>query len=238
MKLLAFILLSLTLIPSLFESGDNNLANFAYDLCTIAMMPVVLFYLFNAINKTEFLNRGIIASLIVIFSAKFITYLSLMISVNLGFIIYIVAGSLSYLTLAMVCTWKDEKSDNIKPDGTYFVFKRPKNFIDFIISLFKLPISSFSIVQNDKWYKFSRAYKGLYVSDISGIDLNEYIFKRAPDIDSDILKALIGTHWKIISSNCITAFQPVLYIMGIKLKYFDFIPSVFAYKFFKQKVVN
>lgn len=238
MKLLTVILLSLSFIPSLFNYSDDAIANFVYDLCGIAMMPIVLFYLFHEIDKTDFINRGVIASLIVIFSAKFFSYLSVMLSIELGFIAYIISASLSYLTLVMVCTWKNEASDKIEPDGTYFAFKRPKNFLDFIISLFRLPISSFSIVQNDKWYKFSRTYKGLYVSDISGIDLNQYIFKRAPDIDNDILKALVGTQWKLKSSNCITAFQPVLSIMGIKLKCFDFIPSVFAYRFFKQKVFD
>lgn len=234
MKLLTVILFTLGYIPLLFEGGDNNLANFAYDACTIPMVPIVLIYLFNQIDKTKILDRGLIAVLIIAFSAKFINYLSFMLSAELGFIIYLITMFFSYLTLAMVCTWKDEKSDNIEPDGTYFVFKRPKNFLDFVVSLFRLPISSFAIIQNDKWYKFSRENKGLYISDISGIDINEYIFKRAPDIDSDILKTLIGTQWKIKSSNCITAFQPVLSIMGIKLKYFDFIPSVFAYRFFKQ----
>ena len=204
----------------------------------MAAMPIVLFGLFSQIDKAKVFNRGIVASLTIVFSAKFFSYLSVMLSVELGFIIYFIMAFFSYLTLAMTLTWTDEASDNIEPDGTYFVFKRPKNFLDFIISLFKLPISSFSIVQNDKWYKFSRAYKGLYVSDISGIDLNEYIFKRAPDIDSDILKALIGTQWKLKGNNCITAFQPVLSIMGIKLNYFDCIPSVFAYRFFKQKIVD
>lgn len=232
--ILAIILLSLGYMPMLLEGSGDNIANFAYDACTMPMVPIVLFYLFHEIDKSQFKKRGIIAALTIIFSWKFFSYLAYMLSAPVGAAIFILAMLFSYLALAMTLAWKDEKSDNIEPDGTYLVFKRPKNFIDFIISLFRLPISSFSIVQNDKWYKFSRAYKGLYVSDISGIDLNEYIFKRAPDVDSDILKAVIGTKWKITSSNCITAFQPVLSIMGIKLKYFDFIPSVFAYRFFKQ----
>lgn len=238
MKLLTAMLFILGCVPLLFDNGSNNLANFAYDVCTILMMPIVLVYLFNQIDKTKILDRGLIAVLIVAFSAKFINYLSFMLSAELGFIIYFITIFLSYLTLAMTFTWKDEASDKIEPDGTYFVFQRPKSFLDFILTIFRLPISSFSIVQNDKWYKFSRAYKGLYVSDISGIDLNQYIFKRAPDFDEDILKALIGTQWKIKSSNCITAFQPILSIVGIKLKCFDFIPSVFAYRFFKQKVFD
>ena len=125
--------------------------------------------------------------------------------------------------------------DNIAESGTYFAFKRPIGFLGFIITLFRLPVESFSIVQDSKWYKFSRAYKGLYTSHISAADLNQYVFESVPSVDGDILKALVGTPWKIKSSNCITVFRPVLLSMGIRLKSFDFIPAIFAYKFFTGK---
>lgn len=234
MKSLAVILIVLALIPSLF-SGDEKFANFAYDVCTMPMVPIVLFYLFNTINKSDIINRGIVASLTVVFAAKFITYLSIMVSVDLGFAIYIVAGVLSYLTLAMTCAWKDEQSDIIEEFGTYFVFKRPRNFLEFIVTLFKSPVTSFSIVKDSKWYKFSTQYEGLYISDLVYADLSDYIFKRVPDVDEDLLKGVVGSKWKIKSNNCITVFKHVLLIVGIELKYFDFIPSVFAYRFFKNK---
>lgn len=238
MKILAAILLSLALIPSLFEGGDSNIANFVYDACTIPMVPIVLFCLFHQIDKTKFKERGVIAGLTVIFTVKFLCYLSYMLSVNLGVVVFITTMLISYLGLTMTLTWKDENSDKVESDGTYFAFKRPKNFLDFIISIFRMPVSSFSIIQNEQWYKFSRSYEGLYTSHISAIDLNYYVIKRVADVDADILKSLVGKPWKIKSSNCITAFQPVLSILGIKLKYFDFIPAVFAYKFFKSKHID
>jgi hypothetical protein len=233
-KLLAAILITLALIPSLF-SGDEKLANFVYDACTMPMVPIILFYLFSKIPSDQLVNRGIASSLVVIFSAKFFSYLSVMLSVELGFIVYIIAAATSYSTLAMVCLWKDEKSDIIDSNGTYFVFKRPRNFFDFIITLFRAPVTSFSIVQNDRWYRFSRRHSGLYSENVGHADISDYIFKRVPDIERDDLEDLVGEKWTIKGNNCITAFKHVLLVVGVELKRFDFIPAVFAYRFFKNK---
>lgn len=218
----------------LFESADDNLANFAYNICTIPMVPIVLFYLFHRIDKTQFKERGIVAILIIIFTAKLLNYLAYMLSAPFGLVVFMLTMFITYLSISMAWTWKAEVSDKIEKHGTYFVFKRPKSMLDFVITFFRSPVSSFSIVQDEKWYKFSRAYSGLYASDMKSIDLNCYILKRVRDIDNDILKSLVGTRWRMISNNCITAFQPVLYIVGIKLKYFDFIPAIFAHKFFSK----
>lgn len=235
---LAVILAALGIVPSLLVGQGEQLANFAYDLCNMLMLPTILYALFLVLDKTKVLERGVVVALFVGFSFKVVNYLSYMLSIDLAPVVYVLSTGLAlyFLKQAVIC--EDIPDTKIEEHKTYFVFKKPKSLLDFLVTFFKYPVGSFSIVNNYKWYKYSKSYEGLYTSDISAMDLNIYKLVPVKDVDEDILKALVGTKWSLVKSNCITVFKPVFLSLGIKLNKLDFIPSIFAYKFFKNHEIR
>lgn len=234
MKYLAMILLALSSTPLLFEGQGEQIANFAYDACNMLIIPIILIALFKTLPRYKILERGIVVALVIGFSAKFVNYISYMLAIDLAPFLYIGSTCLCLYLLKQACICEDSTNTTISSGKTYFVFKKPKGFIDFLITLFKVPVSSFSIAKGDNWYRFSKSFDGLYTCDTAGIDLNNYVLLPVKNIKDNMLKDLVGTKWSLVRNNCVTAFKPAFASIGIELGKFDFIPSIFAYKFFKK----
>ena len=233
-----FLLIVVTLFLNNFyvfflESSDH-VVNLVFDVCQYLLFIFLFCFIFVTSPRKSFKLRG--ASLLLCFM-----YVNLTIStiydkmdICLYYIQYPLGVFLFSYFLYTFLNWKDLPSERIINNKSYFVFKRPESFLDFIITIFRTPVSSFGIISDGKWYKFSRNVEGLFVADKVKLD-NSYYAVQVDKIDTVLLDSLVGIPWKMYKSNCITAFLPVFNSLGMELGKLDFIPSIFAYKFLKGR---
>lgn len=134
----------------------------------------------------------------------------------------------------------DIESNEISENNVYLIFYKPKNFKNYVYSLFGLPVSSMGIVINNNVYvlKRNRVHPQKYPLD--KIDLSNFIVINTGDkVTEKIEKSaveLLKMKSKSIYTfnlriNCVKVLLPVINNLHYKWHYrpfsFDFIPSVY-----------
>jgi hypothetical protein len=232
-----YLLISLLVLnnaPLLFREMSDPIANFSYDVCQQLTMVILSTFIYFVTPVHRFKERGCAILVSLMFCLTLVNYISYMLSFPLFYAQYPLAIiAFIHLFYNYLINWRGFHGLKFRKDKSYFVFKKPVNFIDFFIALVRNPVSSFSIINNSQWYKYSKKKQKMHIIDTDNIDYNKYFLFEVKSIESKDLDALVGTPWGIRKSNCITAFKPIFEKAGIKLNFFDFIPSVFAYNFFK-----
>lgn len=234
--LLLTITLLLNNIPMLFRGYSDSVYNLVYDVGQYSLFTFLLAFIFSITPREKFKERGISIVLMLMFINLTMNTIYDKLDISFFYIQYPLGLlSFSYFIYTTI-NWKENIEINeIEKDKTYFVFKRPKRFLDFLITLFKVPVSSFSIVNKGEWYLYTKDVRGLYKIDADFLDHKYYNIVEVATIEKSILDGLLGRSWNLQKSNCVTVFVPAFTHMRIKLKRFDFIPAIFAYKFFKGK---
>ena len=222
-------------IPLLFRDASVMAANFSYDACQQLTMIILISFIFSMIPKNNFKARGLILLLALIFGNVLLNYISYMFSFPTFSVQYPLGILLFSYLIYTTLNWKEYPRLRIYKDKSYFVFKKPKNFMHFLITIFKSPVSSFSIINNNKWYIYTKKAKGLTLKNPRYLDQNKYFVIKVKKLDDEILSWLVGRQWSLLKSNCVTIFRPVFKDLEVKLGKLDFIPSVFAYKFLNGK---
>lgn len=219
-----------------FINSSDYIFNFAYDAGQYCLFIFLFAFIFSIIPKENIKGRGISLVLMLMFINLLMNTIYDKLDIALFNIQYPLGIFLFLYLIHTTLKWDvKEKLVIIKPDKSYFVFKKPKNSLDFALTLFQLPTSSFSIISDNLWYKFSKNRPGLYTENLLIFTPNQKfnLIIEVNKIDKELLETLRKTSWSLYKTNCITVFKSVFESMNIKLNRFDFIPSIFACKFFR-----
>lgn len=220
-----------------FLDYSDEVINLVYDASQYSLFIFLFGFIFHITDKTNFKARAISLVLMFMFINLTLNTIYDKLDIALFYFQYPLGIALfSYLIYTTV-KWNAEiKHTKIMPKKIYFVFKRPVSLLDYIVTMFKMPVSSFSIISNKHWYKFDRLSGHLCKHNVKDFDSMLYDLVEIGSVMYTLpLDNLVGIKWTIYKTNCITAFKPIFNMMNIKLGIFDFIPAVFAYKFFKGK---
>lgn len=228
-------IITISTIPLFFRNSGIQLANFSYDICSQIIFITSLSFIYTITSTYKIKERAVILLLIIGFANTLVNYVSYMFSFSFFYIHYIVFGCLFLKMLYNVLSWDNNPPIHIHENESYFVFKKPRNLFDFVISLFRSPVSSFSIISNNKWYKFSKGVAGLQSVNFCHIDRRKYHVIEIISLNQKLLKLLIGKKWSVKNCNCVTIFKELFLFHKIKLRTFDFIPSIFAYRYLKHE---
>jgi len=224
--------------PRLFIGSSDFVANLVWDISQYSLISFLCYFIFHITPKYDFKQRAIALILMLVHINLMINMIYDRFDVSIFYVQYPLGIGVFLYLIYTTLKWDIEtKEIIILQDKSYFVFKKPKSFTDFICTLFKTPVSSFSIVDNGMWYKFSRNVIGLYTKPSEYIDKDYNVIVEVPKIDSKLINSLLGLNWKLRDCNCVTVFKSIFNSMDIKLGKFDFIPSIFAYKFLRGKHV-
>jgi len=217
-----------------FISSSDKIFNFVYDVEQYCLFIFLFAFIYHITPRQNFKGRAISLVLMLMFINLTMNTIYDKLDIAFFYIQYPLGIVLFLYLIYTTVKWDAEHQPiEMAKDKSYFVFKKPKNFVDFLVTIFKSPVSSFSIVNNTLWYKFSKDSASLCCKCYESINQEYNIVVEVDRIDMRLIRRLRGTDWTLCKSNCITAFKPVFKAMNIKLGRFDFIPAVFAYKFFK-----
>ncbi len=219
----------------LFINSSDQVINFAYDASQYCLFIFLFGFIFTLIPRQDFKQRGISLVLALMFVNLLLNTAYDKLDLSLFYIQYPIGiGLFSYLIYSTL-QWEVPKAIPLLKNKTYFIFKRPNGLLDFIVTMFQMPVSSFSIASDGRWYKFSRQLMRLHCVGLNTMNCDHYHAVEVGFIPMESLRSLCGIRWSLRESNCITGFKNIFKGMGIELGRFDFIPPVFAYKFFRGK---
>ena len=111
--------------------------------------------------------------------------------------------------------------DDFNKEGCFLVFKKPKNFFDFMHSCIFRPVSSVSIVSDNIWFGYTLGKP--YRCEIYDQHQDNWLLRIPIDHGYviDMLEPLLGSRWSPLN-NCCHAIQRIF--PDIKFKLFDSLP--------------